>query len=369
MSRIVENKRFAPRRLEPGEAAMRDNIAGRFPGGARGFSLGQLANLLRVKPLRLRFTAIARDPRQDSWAGVPVAISSRSGSGNVRAVLSVDQELAHHIIDLALGRDPLRSDRELTSGEQGAFLYALDRAGGDWIAAGGNTFVVRGLLVDRDQIAEYLGGAPEWRVEGRVLGRSLQGAVRLEIRSAIVDGTAGRIRDNRGMPIDWPASLGIVVGTSRVPADDLAGLEPGDLVALDTCCHPHREMELSTLRVSCGSWQRSGRWLDSRRIEIVSEDAKGENMETQTKSDAEMVARLEHPGRGDVGSIEVVVRAEVGEVKMTVEQASALVPGRILRLDREVSAEVLLRVGDKQIGRGELVDHEGTLAVEILEVQ
>ncbi len=91
-------------------------------------------------------------------------------------------------------------------------------------------------------------------------------------------------------------------------------------------------------------------------------------METQAKGDAEVVGRLEHPDKGDVGSMEVVVRAEVGEVKMTVEQASTLLPGRILRLDREVSAEVLLRVGDKQIGRGELVDHEGTLAVEILEV-
>jgi flagellar motor switch/type III secretory pathway protein FliN len=59
---------------------------------------------------------------------------------------------------------------------------------------------------------------------------------------------------------------------------------------------------------------------------------------------------------------------EVGEVKMTVAKASELVPGRIIVLDRDVDPHVLLKVGDQVIGQGELVEHDGVLAVEVTEV-
>ena len=59
-------------------------------------------------------------------------------------------------------------------------------------------------------------------------------------------------------------------------------------------------------------------------------------------------------------------RKEYGGLR--VDQAMGLVPGRLLRLDRPVGPEVSLRAGKKLIARGELVDHEGLLAVEITEV-
>ncbi len=90
-------------------------------------------------------------------------------------------------------------------------------------------------------------------------------------------------------------------------------------------------------------------------------------METQVKDKPEIAAILGQ-STGDAGSMEVEVLVEVGEVKMTVEQAAGLVPGRILKLDRDVGPEVTLRVGQKRIGRGELVEHEGILAVEVMEV-
>jgi flagellar motor switch protein FliM len=66
--------------------------------------------------------------------------------------------------------------------------------------------------------------------------------------------------------------------------------------------------------------------------------------------------------------MQVVVRVEVGQVGMTVEQALGLVPGRVLLLDREVGPGVSLFAGDQLVARGELVEHEGQLGVEIVEV-
>ncbi|MCP4197166.1 MAG: hypothetical protein GY762_08450 [Proteobacteria bacterium] len=91
-------------------------------------------------------------------------------------------------------------------------------------------------------------------------------------------------------------------------------------------------------------------------------------MKTKTQNTDEVSAVLGRTQGGDTEAIEVVVRVEVGEVKMTVDKASELVPGRIIVLDREVDPKVLLKVGDQIIGRGELVEHDGVLAVEVTEV-
>ena len=74
-------------------------------------------------------------------------------------------------------------------------------------------------------------------------------------------------------------------------------------------------------------------------------------------------------GTALVGIEAVVVEVEVGRLRMTVEQAAGLLPGRVLVLDRETGPEVTLMVGNRNIGRGELCEHEGSLAVKIVEVK
>ncbi len=91
-------------------------------------------------------------------------------------------------------------------------------------------------------------------------------------------------------------------------------------------------------------------------------------MDTKTERLEETTAVLEPPSLREHGEMEILVRVEVGEVRMPLGQASGLVPGRVLLLDREVGPKVFLKVGDKLMGYGELVEHDGFLAVEITEV-
>ncbi|MCP4679470.1 MAG: hypothetical protein GY854_29065 [Deltaproteobacteria bacterium] len=388
MDTLVEKVRptlFRPRRLEPGEATSRDRIADCFPGGALGFSLDNLARLLGLSSGRLSPMAIFYRPAPAFEAGMAIAVSSSTATGSPRAVLFVPLDLAHRTVDMALRRGscdrsrpgscdrsrPGSCDRSrpLTSGEQGALLYALDQTGGDWLAAGGTPYVVRGFLAAIDQMADYLGGAPDWECVVRLAWDDLGGEVKLYFRDPISTGSAQSSR----LPFlsstrSWLVAPRIDVGWSRVSARDAADLEIGDLVLLDEVSHPDWKESRGVVTISCGQWRLLGRWLDRRRCEILSEEKRGAAMETETKRAPEVRAVLEQPDDSDVGSMEVMVQVEVGEVKMTVGKASGLVPGRILRLDRDVGPEVVLRVGAKRIGRGELVEHEGALAVEVKEV-
>jgi flagellar motor switch/type III secretory pathway protein FliN len=79
-------------------------------------------------------------------------------------------------------------------------------------------------------------------------------------------------------------------------------------------------------------------------------------------------ARLDDPRHAGTAGMDVVLRAEVGRVTLTLEQALALVPGRVLGLDRDVGTAVQLMVKEQLIATGELVECGGRLAVEITEV-
>ena len=68
---------------------------------------------------------------------------------------------------------------------------------------------------------------------------------------------------------------------------------------------------------------------------------------------------------GDDGELEVTVRVEIGDIRMSVREASSLIPGQILELERRIGPDVVLRVGSRVVGRGELVTYEGVMAVEI----
>lgn len=72
------------------------------------------------------------------------------------------------------------------------------------------------------------------------------------------------------------------------------------------------------------------------------------------------------PGAVDL-PIEIAV--ECGQLELTVEEASRLRAGDVLRLGEPLSGEVSLTVGRRRIGRGRLVDVEGELGVELLEIE
>ncbi|MDD5309421.1 MAG: FliM/FliN family flagellar motor switch protein [Deltaproteobacteria bacterium] len=358
---------WKPRRLDPDDAAAREAILSRFPGGAAGVELPGLAAALRVRSIILAV---------DRWRPVPtpepqVVLALRIGQGAdaLRATLSLSLCMARLALDLALARAETAADAPLSSGEQGALLYLADAAGGDWLASGGGAFVLCGILADAAQTADYLGGLPRFETAGRLEGEELSGPVRLAIAGALPASKAILSRLALGArERAWPIRMRVVAARSRVPSAALEDLAVGDRITLDEWTWPGRKGGTGAVELACGGFRCAAAWSDARRLTIVSNAGRRELMDTRVDDMNELPATLEQPVDVDKAALEVVVQVEVGRVSMPLGKALGLVPGRVLRLDREVGPRVHLRVGDKLLGCGELVELEGGLAVEITEV-
>ncbi|MBW2276539.1 MAG: FliM/FliN family flagellar motor switch protein [Deltaproteobacteria bacterium] len=295
-----------------------------------------------------------------------VAVALRT-ERDFKAVLALPPKLVRRLVDLALGRSARADNGALTSGEEGALLYALDRAGGDWIAASGVRFGLCGVLADAEQAADYLGLEPPWQVSARFTAGSLSDLVWLWLaapdRAAFPGRTAIRFYS-----CDLPVSWRVQVGESLVAADELRGLGLDDVVEIDRLCHPLAKAGSSQLRVVSGGVKRPARWLDRRRLELVSTDERRSQMESSPDDSTSVTASLEDALDPELGTMEVRLQVEVGRVAIPLDQALSLLAGAVLELDRDVGPEVQLRVRDRLIARGELVDCEGRLAVQITEV-
>ncbi|MDJ0765751.1 MAG: FliM/FliN family flagellar motor switch protein [Myxococcota bacterium] len=367
ISRIVGELR----RLAPGEGAEREAIANVFPGGAAGCGLKRLSDALQMPTQRLFLTAMRRFTPPIQPHVVPVAVSHRMSPRSERAVIGVPLDVAHQLVDLALGREIRPRQRHLSTGEQGVLLYVLDRAGGDWLTQDGPRFVVKGCLTDALQIPDYLQGPPAWEVTGHIRGTLLNSSVYLwftdlpAYRKPLVNWSQCIKKI-----APWPVVLRLSVGWSVVPATEVMEIEPNDLIIVDALCHPDRCVGDALAVLVCGKWMRMGRFKDRRHFEICSQDPNGVNMDAKDeRGPVDVPVTLDSHSRIDTGTMDVVVRVEVGQIRMSVAQAAGLVSGRVLRLDKDVDTSVILRVGESGIiGRGELVEHDGAVAVEVTEV-
>ena len=81
-----------------------------------------------------------------------------------------------------------------------------------------------------------------------------------------------------------------------------------------------------------------------------------------------VAGRLDDSRLEGAAAMQVELRAVVGRVTLTLEQALTLVPGRVVGLNRDVSTAVQLLAGEQLVASGELVESGGRLAVEITEV-
>ena len=70
---------------------------------------------------------------------------------------------------------------------------------------------------------------------------------------------------------------------------------------------------------------------------------------------------------GSIDDVEVELQCSVGSKKIKLAEIRSLNPGFIVELDTSVDVPVRLQVNGKTIGRGELVQVNGRLAVRIVE--
>lgn len=365
---------FALKRLASLELPARAAIADRFPGTLAGLSLKGLAALLETEAVEIHVAGIEHAPRRLPKDVVPLAVTTTQDPGSQRMVIGLSNRLVSHLVRWTLHRPDFPGDTQqgghvrLTSGEQGVLLFALDVAGADWIASGGGHFVIRSILEDADQVLDYLGEAPIWQISSRVVldGTAYDGWLwSLEGPSAPRASRASS--PHRGLG-EWEIDLSVCVGMSRVTASGLQGLARGDGVVLDCWNHPLFGESGSCPTLISGGWRRFGRWLDKRRFEVIPVRERALDMKTNQRNDKPLTASLTPAPGGDTNDLEVMIRVEVGEMRLTVDKARGLVPGRVISLNRAVGPEVALRVGDRIVARGELVDYQGTLAVEVKEI-
>ncbi len=358
---------WRPRCVEPGEWEARERLAISIPSGADRLDLHSLAEVLRADKADLEITGFGQ-VRNNAVPeeGTIVALFGGGDGCGQRMALVLSDNLARDLVDTTLGRPRGSVEKRLTSGEEGALLFALDRAGGDWMDLGGGGFRIKGILADSMQIAEYLQGPPKWWVRAVLATEFAKGEAWLALRDPACFGGVSPRRARIDRALDWPVEFKIIVGTSAVPAAELKRIDTGDVLVLDWSAFVVCGSDTGMARLECGHVKRFARLLDHGRLELVStRDSRGSMNDTEN---VELKGRLSQPSDDEARSMNVVVQVEVGRVTMTVDQAINLVPGRMIRLDRDVGPEVSLRAGEKLIATGELVDHEGRLAVEVTEV-
>jgi len=336
--------------------------------------LHTLGRLLGSPGATLKLHAIDPLPEAPQSETVLVALSPTPRKDSQRFVLALPLVAARRIVDRILQRSKFREKGILSSGEQGALLYALDRAGGDWIRAGGRPFVIRGFLADRDQVFDYLPPKPCLRAVGSIENPGFP-EFKIDLWLPLPPSPGSPVSPLKKNKMffnpaarDLPVSLHISVGVSSLSLADIRNLQPEDLVILDRVDHPLLRSSLAGTVIYAGNWSRQCRWQDSQTLIIVDAESRDEPMDTDTKNSTTIVSELNNSANDDTGEIEIVVRVEIGHIKMAVAEAATLLPGTILRLDRDVGPRVSLRAGEKRIANGDLVEYEGQLAVEIKEV-
>jgi len=358
--------RGALRLVPPREARARSWLADRALQASAVVPLRGLAAVVRAANATLRLERIEAHDGKLPSALVGIPIGDDDAGSDRRAVIGLAPSAARSLVDATLGRIGGSAPDRLSSGEQGVLLYIADRIGGDWLAAGGAGFVVRGVFQDRRQVEGYLGQGPRWQVCGRLSTDRLDAPVWIWCGERLPPPGPGPALRLTEAALEWPVSWQVVAGAAKLPLAQLEGLAPGDVVVLDWGGHPAAPASGGRLRLWSGDSSHPGRWLDHRHLELLSLDERRQEM---TGKRPEMIeTRLDDPAVQGAAGLDVVLRAEVGRVTTTVEQALALVPGRVIGLDREVGTTVSLMIGEQKVASGELVESGGRLAVEITEV-
>lgn len=365
-------------RIQKSEVLLRNRILDETAVGIGGIALPEVAALFGVDEVSVHPDGLCLSPCASDESFVPIALSLNAKVDSPRLVLGLAPPLAARLVDAVLARPAVGMPGEKAAvhtwsqGEIGALLYGLDRAGKDWIAYCGKKCTLRGVLEDTDQISDYLGRPAETVIRAQVRTGDMRYPIRLWYHRSD-RGPAKRIHP---FPIEdasaWCVRVGISSGWSTVLLSEMSSLASGDRIVLDSWNIPGIRGGIPAPLFWNGNWCRYGRFLSETAVEIVNETEGTKEMNTKQSNspapNSPIKALMTDPDAGDGKDLTVTVRVEVGSLKMSVEQALGLIPGRVVQLDRPVGPEVSVYVGDKRLGGGTLVDVDGFMAVEIKEI-
>jgi type III secretion protein Q len=174
-------------------------------------------------------------------------------------------------------------------------------------------------------------------IELDVVAGAIAGRARVLVPAAAVRALAGEGPDLAACAVPVPAS--IRRGTATLAAEELDALAPGDVLVVD---EPPDGLDVLALP---GGLRARGR-LDDDAFHVE-----------------EMTMAERH------AQLPVTLEVELARVEIPIAELARLEPGAALPLGLDRRGLVTLRVGERAVARGELVDVDGAVGVRILAVE
>lgn len=302
---------------------------------------------------------------------IAVAVGDGVAGRSRHLALELDPTLAGHAVDRALGAsapEPRLAAGPATDGERGTLAYLAAKALAHAQLGGPIQYRVLGVLTTVASLSHALGAEAGviLALPARVELAGVVGWARLfMLPSEVMTSAPAR-------PLDTALvlELSIIAARATLSAADVAALGVGDVIIPDGW----------TARPEHGA----GHWTG----ELVARSAVGAPTLTLTAGPSLMVSRLERgasvhestsndatKGSGPMtteqrnqalaAEVPVEVGIEIGRLALTVGELAALVPGAVLVTGIAVGQPLILRVGTKVVGRGDLVVVDGELGVKL----
>jgi flagellar motor switch/type III secretory pathway protein FliN len=160
---------------------------------------------------------------------------------------------------------------------------------------------------------------------------------------------------------ELPLALPLVVAELLLDVRELGGLEPGCAVMLPDGVQPGHGRAHPALLVAPASETAIAVEVRSDGRIVVGEKREAPLAVEREPNQAEglIEAVLEAP---------IVVRVEIGAISMSAREWAELSVGDVIETTQRLAAPVVLRVGGREVGRGELVNVEGHVGVRIQEL-
>ena len=175
-----------------------------------------------------------------------------------------------------------------------------------------------------------------------------------------------------------PVTLPVLLGQTRLTKREIDGLQCGDVVFIEqgqALWHDAEEDLLEcALKVGYGAWRiqfeqasvMCVEWMDYMEMDESGNAPASQEDQQEPQDDQDILSDEETKEQhASLDGVLLPLSFDLGEIKLSLEELRQLTPGRVFALDRPVDQAVYLRVHDKIIGRGQLMDIDGSLGVMI----
>lgn len=265
------------------------------------------------------------------------------------AGLALSAEIASALVERTLGAEEAIGARgPMGEVERGVLAYAIAR----WLGPG--PWAVAAVFTRSPALVEALGPRMVWPIAltlGEARGR---GALWLPEPRGVAPAPSRE-------PPPWlPIVLRADAGRATLPTSEVVALEVGDVVIPDRL-----DLELLHLRAPGGARTWVCRAADALVLDHVLDHALPTTRARRRPAKEE---KMTDSTIAKMGDTPITLHVEVARVETTLAELAGLSPGEVLRTGRTLGEQVTLRAGERAVARGELVDVDGELGVQITEI-